>query len=76
MAVLFADIKGFTSLSESLGPEAMMEFLKQFHDRVTRVVFEHRGTLEKYIGDAGWRRLEHPPRAPTMRSERSAVRGS
>ncbi len=52
VAVLFADIKGFTSLSESLGPEATMEFLKQFHDRVTRIVFEHRGTLEKYIGDA------------------------
>jgi len=52
VAVLFADIKGFTGLSESLGTESTMEILQGFHERVTRVVFEHRGTLEKYIGDA------------------------
>jgi adenylate cyclase len=52
VAVLFADIKGFTAASESLGAEATMELLQGFHHHVTRVVFEHRGTLEKYIGDA------------------------
>jgi adenylate cyclase len=52
VAVLFADIQGFTCLSESLGIEATIELLTEFHERVTRIVFDHRGTLEKYIGDA------------------------
>lgn len=52
VAVLFADIKGFTRLSESLGTEAAIELLSEFHERVTRIVFDHGGTLEKYIGDA------------------------
>jgi adenylate cyclase len=52
VAVLFADIKGFTAASESLGAEAAMELVQEFHRHVTRIVFEHRGTLEKYIGDA------------------------
>ncbi|PWU19049.1 MAG: hypothetical protein C5B48_14095 [Candidatus Rokuibacteriota bacterium] len=52
VAVLFADIRGFTGLSESLGTEGTMQLLQEFHECVTRVVFEHHGTLEKYIGDA------------------------
>jgi adenylate cyclase len=52
VAVLFADIKGFTAASESLGAEGAMELLQEFHHHVTRIVFEHQGTLEKYIGDA------------------------
>ena len=52
VAVLFADIRGFTRLSEALGPEATIELLTEFHKLVSRIVFEHRGTLEKYIGDA------------------------
>ena len=52
VAVLFADIRGFTTLSESLGTEGTMRLLQEFHDVVTAVVFAHRGTLEKYIGDA------------------------
>jgi adenylate cyclase len=52
VAVLFADIKGFTPISESLGAEATMELLQGFHHHVTGVVFEHQGTLEKFVGDA------------------------
>ncbi len=52
VAVLFADVRGFTRISESLGPKATMELLQALHERVTRVVFDHAGTLEKYIGDA------------------------
>src|SRR3989454_56805 len=52
VAVLFADVRGFTRISESVGAERTMAFLQGFHERVTRVVFEHGGTLEKYIGDA------------------------
>jgi adenylate cyclase len=52
VAVLFADIVGFTSLTEALGPERTMALLQSFHQRMTGVVFAHGGTLEKYIGDA------------------------
>jgi adenylate cyclase len=52
VAVLFADILGFTTLSESLGAENTMRLLQEFHELVTSGVFAHQGTLEKYIGDA------------------------
>ncbi|MDH3235361.1 MAG: adenylate/guanylate cyclase domain-containing protein [Alphaproteobacteria bacterium] len=52
VAVLFADIIGFTSLSEKLPPEAVIELLRDFHGRMAREVFAHGGTVDKYIGDA------------------------
>jgi adenylate cyclase len=52
VAVLFADVRGFTRISEAIGAVRTMGFLQGFHERVTRVVFENGGTLEKYIGDA------------------------
>ena len=52
VAVLFADMVGFTAISERLSPEALVELLREFHGRLARVVFAHDGTLDKYIGDA------------------------
>jgi adenylate cyclase len=52
VAVLFADIRGFTRISEAIGAARTMAFVQGFHERVTRLIFEHGGTLEKYIGDA------------------------
>ena len=51
VAVLFVDIIGFTGLCEGLAPEAVVRLLRQFHQRVQASVFEHGGTLDKYIGD-------------------------
>jgi adenylate cyclase len=51
-AVLFVDIVGFTGLAERMGPEDTMTLLREFHGRMAAQVFAHRGTLDKYIGDA------------------------
>ena len=50
-AVLFADIVGFTRLSESLGPEGTIALLRHWHGLLGDIVFRHGGTLDKYIGD-------------------------
>ncbi|MCK9532386.1 MAG: adenylate/guanylate cyclase domain-containing protein [Gammaproteobacteria bacterium] len=51
MSVLFCDIRGFTTLSERLTATQLKELLNQFFTPMTRVVFEHRGTIDKYVGD-------------------------
>jgi adenylate cyclase len=52
VAVLFVDIVGFTGMSETMAPEAVMGLLREFHERMTAQIFACNGTVEKYIGDA------------------------
>lgn len=51
MTVLFSDIRGFTSISESLDAASLKALLNRFFTPVTRVIFEHGGTIDKYVGD-------------------------
>src|SRR5271163_700944 len=52
IAVLFADIVGFTQMAETMPPEAVMAMLREFHARMTAQIFACGGTVDKYIGDA------------------------
>lgn len=50
-AVLFVDIVGFTRRAESLAPEAAMKLLRRFHRIAAKAIFDHGGTLDKFLGD-------------------------
>ncbi len=49
---LFADIRGFTSMSEKMTPQQVIAFLNHYFGDMTDLIFAHEGTLDKYVGDA------------------------
>ena len=52
VTVFFSDIAGFTSISEKLDPEHLIRLINDYLSAMTNVVLSHRGTLDKYVGDA------------------------
>jgi adenylate cyclase len=52
ITILFSDIRGFTSISEKLAPEALVQLLNEYLNPMTLIVLEEKGTLDKYVGDA------------------------
>src|ERR1051326_1412159 len=52
ITVMFSDIRGFTTISEKLDAQELAVFMNQYLSDMTQIIFERRGTLDKYIGDA------------------------
>ena len=52
MTVLFSDVRGFTTISEGLGPKELTELMNAYLTPMTGVIHKQRGTIDKYIGDA------------------------
>lgn len=52
MTVLFSDVRGFTTISETMEPDALCELINAILTPVTSVIHDYKGTIDKYIGDA------------------------
>lgn len=52
MTVFFSDIRGFTTISEKLPPEELVQVLNEYLSSMTNIIIEERGAIDKYIGDA------------------------
>ncbi len=51
ITVLFADVRGFTSLSENMSPEEVVSLLNDYFEKMIDAIFRHKGTLNKFLGD-------------------------
>lgn len=63
VTILFADVKGFTSLSERMSPREVQDLLNEYLHEMTDVIFKYQGTVDKYIGD-GIMAIFGAPRLP------------
>ena len=52
VSILFSDIRGFTNLSEQLTPSQVASLLNNYFTPITKIIVDHNGTLDKFIGDA------------------------
>ncbi len=52
LTVLFSDVRSFTTISEGLDPQALSQLMNEYLTPMTRAIHKHRGTIDKYMGDA------------------------
>ncbi|AFY40437.1 adenylate/guanylate cyclase with GAF sensor(s) [[Leptolyngbya] sp. PCC 7376] len=72
VTILFSDIVGFTPLSSKLGPQLIAELLNEYLEAMTQAVFDNRGTVDKFIGDAVLALFGSPEElAPQEQAERA-----
>ena len=74
MTVMFSDLRGFTTFSETLDPETLVHLLNEYLTVMSDVVFKYEGTIDKYMGDAimaFWGAPQHQPDHATLACQRS-----
>ncbi len=69
VTVLFADIKAFTTLSETMDPARVVEVLNAYFTEMVALVFQHEGTLDKYLGDGLFAFFGAPLEVPQAASQ-------
>ncbi len=74
VAVMFADIVGFTRIAEAEPPEAVITLLRDFHAILEEAVFANHGTLDKYLGDGVMATFGTP--APSLEDAANAIRAA
>lgn len=52
ITVMFTDVRGFTTISEQFDPQGLTRFMNRFLTPMTDLILDHRGTIDKYMGDA------------------------
>lgn len=75
VTILVADIRNFTSISEQLDPEDVVNLLNTYYPRMINVIFRHQGMVDKFIGDAILAVFGVPVRRPddALRAARAAL---
>jgi adenylate cyclase len=69
LAILFSDIRGFTSLSEQMSPQELMNFLNSYFLRMNEPIHKNKGFIDKFIGDAVMALFDRPTGTNTDKAQ-------